>query len=156
MRLHRDEGAAAVEFALVSLLLFLLVFGIIEFGFAFYSVQGAAAAAREGARRAAVGAITSCDTTTVQNRTDLTWLVKDVAPGVQWPSTGSIATMATVDDHANGIVDPGDTVIVTIHYNVNLPVLSALVPGIHSLTGQTQKGEARIEYLASGSVTTCP
>jgi Flp pilus assembly protein TadG len=43
-----------VEFAIVSLLLFMLVFGIIDFGFAFFSWNTAANAAREGARKAAV------------------------------------------------------------------------------------------------------
>jgi Flp pilus assembly protein TadG len=155
MRLHRDEGAAAVEFALVSVILFLLVFGIIEFGFAFYSVQGGAAAAREAARRAAVGAIKSCDGPAT-DRTDLTWLVKDVAPAVQWPTSGSAATMDYTDDNNDGTPDAGDTVTVTIHYDINLPVLSALVPGVHTLTDQTQTGQARIESVQTGSVMTCP
>ena len=53
----RDErGAAAVEFALVSMLLITLLLGIIEFAYAFF-VQGTiAGSAREGAR---VYAITS-------------------------------------------------------------------------------------------------
>ena len=51
----RDErGAAAVEFAIVASIFFLLVFGIIDFGFAFHTWNGTANAAREGARRAAV------------------------------------------------------------------------------------------------------
>ncbi|MGZ5297930.1 MAG: TadE/TadG family type IV pilus assembly protein, partial [Actinomycetota bacterium] len=47
-------GAAAVEFAIVASLFFMLVFGIIDFGFAFHSWNNAANAAREGARKAAV------------------------------------------------------------------------------------------------------
>ena len=51
----RDErGAAAVEFAIVASLFFLLVFGIIDFGFGFHTWNGTANAAREGARKAAV------------------------------------------------------------------------------------------------------
>jgi Flp pilus assembly protein TadG len=50
-RLRREEGAGAlVEFALVLPILLLVVFGIIEFGFAWYVRQGIANAAREGAR----------------------------------------------------------------------------------------------------------
>ncbi len=53
--LLRDErGAAAVEFAIVASIFFLLVFGIIDFGFGFHTWNGTANAAREGARRAAV------------------------------------------------------------------------------------------------------
>lgn len=55
-RLHRAErGASVVEFALVISLLFLLLFGIIQFGIAFNRYQGLQAAGREGARIAAVG-----------------------------------------------------------------------------------------------------
>jgi Flp pilus assembly pilin Flp len=53
---RRDqEGAAAVEFALLLPLLVLLLFGMIEFGFAFNTRIQATNAAREGARRAVVG-----------------------------------------------------------------------------------------------------
>jgi Flp pilus assembly protein TadG len=53
-RLHREDGVAAVEFALVSGLLFMIVFGIIVFGLVFSQYQAFTAAAREGARVAAV------------------------------------------------------------------------------------------------------
>jgi Flp pilus assembly protein TadG len=51
---RREEGAAAVEFAIVAGLFFMLVFGIIDFGFGFYTWNGTTHAAREGARKAAV------------------------------------------------------------------------------------------------------
>jgi hypothetical protein len=49
------EGAAAVEFALVISLLFLLVGGIIDFGFAFNAQVSLTHAAREGVRVEAIG-----------------------------------------------------------------------------------------------------
>jgi Flp pilus assembly protein TadG len=49
-----EEGAAAVEFAIVASLFFMLVFAIIDFGFGFYTWNGSTHAAREGARKAAV------------------------------------------------------------------------------------------------------
>lgn len=49
-----DVGAAAVELALVSLLLFTLVFGI-QYGFYFWASQLGASAARDAARYSAVG-----------------------------------------------------------------------------------------------------
>lgn len=56
LRLGTDErGAAAVEFAIVSIVLLLFVFGTIQFGIAFNRHQGIQAAAREGARIASVG-----------------------------------------------------------------------------------------------------
>ena len=51
-----EGGAAAVEFALVSLLLFTLLFGVIDFGFGFYTWGSLGNAAREGARKGAVDA----------------------------------------------------------------------------------------------------
>ena len=55
-KVRNEDGAAAVEFAIVATLFFMLVFGIIDFGFAFHSWNNAANAAREGARKAAVTA----------------------------------------------------------------------------------------------------
>jgi Flp pilus assembly protein TadG len=52
--LGREDGAAAVEFALIATLLFLVVFGIMVFGIVFSQYQAYTAAAREGARVAAV------------------------------------------------------------------------------------------------------
>lgn len=60
-RLKRaDNGASAVEFALVSGILFTLIFGTIQYGLYFWSLQSGAQAAREAARQAAVGSL-SCD-----------------------------------------------------------------------------------------------
>ena len=55
-RLREERGAAAVEFAIVSTILFVIVFGITEFGRTYSQYEVLQGAAREGARRAAVGA----------------------------------------------------------------------------------------------------
>ena len=55
-RLRGERGASAVEFALLAPLIFMLLFGIIEFGLAFLNVQSIRTAVREGGRAAAVGA----------------------------------------------------------------------------------------------------
>ncbi len=52
--LRNESGAAAVEFALIVGLLFLFLFGIIEFGRIFSELEVMNSAAREGARVAAV------------------------------------------------------------------------------------------------------
>ena len=54
IRHNRQEGAAAVEFALLSSVLFVLIFGIIEFGQFYSQFVVFESAAREGARYAAV------------------------------------------------------------------------------------------------------
>jgi len=50
---HRDGGAVAVEAAMVSLLLVILLFGIIESSFLFKDWLSVSAAARAGARMGA-------------------------------------------------------------------------------------------------------
>lgn len=54
---HRRRGASVVEMAVVSPILVMLVFGIIEFGWAFMVRQMVTNSAREGARVAAVQAV---------------------------------------------------------------------------------------------------
>jgi len=53
-RLHDERGVAVVEFALVAPLLLILIFGIIDLGRAYSTLNQLAASAREGARFAAV------------------------------------------------------------------------------------------------------
>jgi Flp pilus assembly protein TadG len=53
-RSRRSRGVALVEFALVAPLLFLLIFGIIEFGWAYIQYLDVRHGAREGGRLAAV------------------------------------------------------------------------------------------------------
>jgi Flp pilus assembly protein TadG len=55
-RVRQEDGAAAIEFALIVPVLVLLLFGLIEFGMAFLQVQSIRAGVREGGRAAAVGA----------------------------------------------------------------------------------------------------
>jgi Flp pilus assembly protein TadG len=53
---RRDRGQSLVEFALILPLLFIVVFGIIDFGMGFHSWITVTNAAREGARLGAVHA----------------------------------------------------------------------------------------------------
>ena len=54
MRITREQGSAAVEFALLLPVLLLIVFGIIDFGRALNAQETLTQAAREGARLAAL------------------------------------------------------------------------------------------------------
>ena len=56
-----ERGAAAVEFALILPVLTILVFGIVQFSIAYNRQQGVHAAAREGARVAALPQTTQSD-----------------------------------------------------------------------------------------------
>lgn len=59
---HAERGAAAVEFAIVLVVLLLIVFAIIDFGRLLFASQSMKAASREGARTAAVRACWSTNT----------------------------------------------------------------------------------------------
>ena len=54
MKIKSENGASAVEFALVMPLLFVLIFGIIEFGIFLYDKAVITNASREGARAGVV------------------------------------------------------------------------------------------------------
>ena len=102
--LHREDGAAAVEFALIVGLLAILVFGLLEYGLAFWQVQNLRAAAREGARAAAVQG----DDTVVRTR------MQDSAAGSLSGSWTFTRSNTCTDD--NG----GSEVTITIN-NASLP-----------------------------------
>jgi Flp pilus assembly protein TadG len=76
---RRDrKGAAAVEFALVVPLLLLLLWGIVDIGRAFYTLNNLASAVREGARTAAV---MPTDPTGATNKTTIkTTVTTDFTP----------------------------------------------------------------------------
>jgi Flp pilus assembly protein TadG len=140
-RLRGDRGAAAVEFALVSFLLFSLLLGTIGFGFVLFAQQSALHAAREGARLAAVGVNGTC--TAFQNVV--------AARGKGANVSASAVKLAYTDTNGNGAHDAGDTVTVSIPYTVNIGFLGFI--GFSSFNG-TQTGIARAETV--GTVTACP
>ena len=61
----RAHGQAMVEFALVIPVMLLLVFGVVEFGRAYYTYSALTNAARKGAR---YGSLHPTDTAGIQNR----------------------------------------------------------------------------------------
>ena len=69
-RHNNERGAAAVEFALIAGILFMMLFGIIEFGRIFSEMEVLNSAAREGARVAAVRGTSTQIQTAVANAAD--------------------------------------------------------------------------------------
>jgi Flp pilus assembly protein TadG len=63
--LSREDGASAVEFAIVASVLLMVLFGTIQFGIAYNRYQGLNAAAREGAR---VGSLQNTTVDTIRSR----------------------------------------------------------------------------------------
>ena len=83
-----ERGAAAVEFALVAPLLFLLLLGIISYGYMFSFRQGLSQAAAEGARAAAVAPASA-------DRQDIAESAIEDALGQQCGSTYLVCSIST-------------------------------------------------------------
>ena len=122
-----QSGLVSVELALLLPLLFLLTFGLLEYGWMFLKAQEITNAARQGAR---IGAVP--DATNVDVQTTITNLMNAAGMG----TSGYSVTIApgSVD-----ILSPGDTLTVTLsvpYSNVGLIGIS-LIPVPGTLTGST-------------------
>jgi Flp pilus assembly protein TadG len=107
-RKHDRRGAAAVEFAIVAPLFFLLLAGIIEFGQAFRIQHSLSNASRRGARAAAVE-----DSTNSQ----VELLVRAHVANTLGVSETDVTVNITVNGLANGnlaAAEQGDEVSVTV------------------------------------------
>lgn len=125
---NSDSGAAAVEFALVSLLLVVLVVGIIQFGYLFFQWLELTHAAREGARWAALwhedGTIGTPGTTRYK--------VWESAPGLQPRLTDEDITIVPSSPSSD---DTGDPVTVTVSHEV--PIFTPFMQNLFGTEGDT-------------------
>ena len=116
-------GATMVEFALVATLLLTVLFGTLDFGWAFFANTSIANGAREGARKAIV--CTSCDAAIRQR-------VRDTTPGLALPDSNILISYHT--DSGTKYV----TVTVTYNYTPLTPFVSRFFPsGSLTLTGKS-------------------
>lgn len=111
-RRHRrdDRGAALVEFSLVALPLFLLLFAMIEFGWAFFQLNDIRHGAREGIRLVAVNA----DRTPVYNGADMNTRSKRIAQATceRMDRRQGVTITITINDlDSNGRFDVGDDAV---------------------------------------------
>jgi Flp pilus assembly protein TadG len=130
-RRRRDDGAAAVEFALVGgLILIPLVMGIMAFGLYFWSTTQVNHALRDGARTGAVGA------------TCAEWqaVMRSRLAGVNWSSATMGARTTRMQEF-------------TVTVNWTQPVVP--VPGVGSLTSAPSlSATTRVERVPTAT-TAC-
>lgn len=125
-----DDGAALVEFALVSILLFVLVFAIIHFGWLLSFKQDMTRAAAEGARAGAVAFPPSQALTNAEQATE------EAVEGMGKSCTAEGMTCnVTLGACADGSGYTGDCVTVELLYDQaeypllgSAPFVSAFMP----------------------------
>jgi Flp pilus assembly protein TadG len=139
-----QQGAAAVEFALVLPIMLLLLFGLIQYGYYFYSMQAGSSAVGDAARRIAVG---NC-TTAAQVQT----LLKNKLGPATTANSASGINVSVVYTNVNGSVgsapgEIGGSVQVTATFptlDIHFPLVP--VPGGGTVTRSTF---ARIEDVSA-------
>jgi len=135
-RRRTENGAAALEFALVMPVLLLLIFGLIQWGLYFWAYQGGADAARQAARSSATGQWATCSTFRTNTRN---------AIGTLATNTPTITrSYAYAPTNTSGSVQAGDYVTVSVTFqttNLHFP----FVPFVHDGV-VTQTAKARVEY----------
>ncbi len=132
-----ETGSAALEFGLVAPVIFLLIFGIIQYGYMFWALQTSAATAREAARSLIVGTQQDC---TLAHAVDM-------AAG---PAVGAGTPTATATYH-----DPSGTVVAgpvqggLVEVAVSFDTLDMHLPFLPLPDGGhvTQTAEARVENV---------
>jgi len=95
-RLREERGASTVEFAVIAVLTFMVMFGIIEFGFLLYNQHVLTNASREGARKGVVLRLPRL------SDEDIRTIVRDYAeqhmvtfgtPNLNWPDTDDFSVL---------------------------------------------------------------
>ena len=137
-----EHGGVAVEFAIIFPILMLLVFGVIDFGHAWYMRHMMSDASREGARYGSRYVTNSSGNRilpkdlnpTVANYVKTTWgltsrLPADASPVVTPTGAGATET--------NASVLAGEALIVTITATKTWFVLGSLLPGLGDSTTLT-------------------
>lgn len=117
-KFHRtDSGAAAVEFALIFPILFLVMAGVVDFGRMMYTQITLTNAAREGARAAIVSSATAAEVRTRASNAAGGFTTMTVDPGLcAGPGTDASVTTSVpftwvLLGPAVGLIPGADTVL---------------------------------------------
>jgi Flp pilus assembly protein TadG len=116
-----QEGQALVEFALVAPLLFLILFGIVQFGIAFMNSVALTDAVRAGARKAAVS----------RSAADPTQSTKNAVLGAANDLNQSKVSITVTSNWQSG---SNVTVDATYPYSINLLGIVVASGNLHSST----------------------
>jgi Flp pilus assembly protein TadG len=146
----RERGQTIVEFSLVALAFFMLMFGILDGARMFQSWITVQHAARSGARYAITGRITCDQYPSGDNRVACTtWEAKKSTTGLAGggASGADVTVSFQAFDFVSGGYDPPDTdtlgkacdameVTVTYRHHFSFPVMAAIAPSGLDLNGR--------------------
>ena len=143
LRHRREDGAAALEFGLVAPVIFMVIFGIIQYGYLYWSLQTAAATAREATRQLIVGTDEACALANA----------RQMAEGPAVGNTPPSATPVYRDGNGTVVAAPvdGGTVSVTVSFqtlDMGIPFLP--VPDHGNIT---QEVTNRVENVPAVPLT---
>lgn len=154
-RTCRDDGAAMVEFALVLTVLLVIVFGIINFGYAFGQKLSLNQAVREGARLAVVPNTNGgANGSMVNSRGEIRDLVRASTGGLVTASQvnvtitpGGLAAASGADTADAGcqLLDVGQSLTVKATYQGTF-LTPWLLPGLPNGFGLTSEAVYRCEW----------
>jgi Flp pilus assembly protein TadG len=121
-RTHGESGQALVEFALVAMVFFMIVFGIIDFSRLFQAWATVQHAAREGARYGVTGQV-QCDPYT-DNRTEcIKYVAKQATTGLSGAPDNVTVTVTSWEypdytvEHTGSPGEPCDSLEVSVDYD---------------------------------------
>lgn len=123
--LKNNNGQSAVEFALIVPILLLLVFGIVEFGYAFYNKSVMEHAARSTLRTASIGKDISVVTQTAESSVEplLGSVTSSTSEGAGCttitlsPSSGNSMTVNITPSYSSSL-KTGDSMSISIFYTL--------------------------------------
>jgi Flp pilus assembly protein TadG len=112
-RCRHERGVAAVEFALVLPLLMMLVFGVVQFGLLFNRQQALHAAAREGARVAALPSST---------QTEISGRATSALEGIPMEGTPTVVIIPNITQPCRNRLGETVTVEVSVPTTIEIPM----------------------------------
>jgi len=135
MIIKEEEGTAVVEFAIIAPLLFVILFGIIEFGVLLYDKAMITNAVREGAR---AGIVFDANLRNEDGVIDSTALITHVQTSVNsylegklisFGGTPSVTVLppAVSEENGDGILSSGDSLEVKVNFVYKFLVFSEVI-----------------------------
>lgn len=137
IKLRNEQGSVSVEFALISILLFLIVFGILEFGILMFDKHILTNASREGARAGIVMRAQFDYNGTTINRVSDDEIEKEVEQYAQqfmvnFKGSSNLDITVSPDEASRGVPDGsvppsfGTPLVVTVTYPFDFLFISSL------------------------------